>query len=131
PVLSGHSSLIFPPTGAFARARREMARSRYDANGDGICDSDRCANVLFIHPTTPPEINTVPIIASELSALGIRLITRELDTGTVYTTVSTVKNLVPISIQKGLTPDYPDPFGIARSLHSSGISCENQINVSE
>jgi hypothetical protein len=76
-------------------------------------------------------VNAVPLIVDALSSIGIRLVTRELDTGTAYTTIQTVKNLVPISLQRSVVAWYPDAAAIAHSLHSSGIACEYQVNFSE
>jgi len=133
PALTGSEGpQLFPPGGDLAAAQREMARSPYDTDGDGVCNSEVCSNLLFIAPFTPPWVNAVPVIVQELSAIGVDLKFRELDPGTVpYTTVETVKNLVPIALNHGPVADYPDPEAIARSLHSSGISCEDQVNYSE
>ncbi len=123
---------LFPPGGDLAAAQREMARSSYDTDGDGVCDAQICSNLIFIPPTTPPEVNAVPIVQSELVAIGIVLKVRELDCMCPYGNFpGVIKNLLPLSFNRALEPLYPDPEAIARSLHSSGISCEDQINYSE
>src|SRR5262245_1795674 len=72
-----------------------------------------------------------PSIVDSLSAIGIKLKVRELDTGTCYTTIQTVKALIPISACPGWGKDYADPSTFAVLFDSSGISCEGQINYSE
>jgi peptide/nickel transport system substrate-binding protein len=113
-------------------AKQEMSQSKYDKNGDGKCDSDVCNNVLFVNRNIDPWTKYTPIIQNNLSALGITLKPRELDTGTAYTTIQTVKNLVPIAANAGWGKDYADPFTFADLLFGSGgILCTGQVNYSE
>lgn len=134
PMLFGDSEPSpskLPSAGDLAAAKQEMAMSRYDSNRDGVCDSTVCQQVLFVNRTTPPEVDATPVLQQELDAIGIHLVVRELDGPGPYTTFPTVRNLVPISLHQSLMPLYPDPGGMARSLHSAGITCEDQINYSE
>src|SRR5436190_5664969 len=78
-------------------AKNEMKQSRYDSNHDGVCDSSVCKNVLFVNRTTPPFVNMTPTIQENLALIGIQVKARELDPGTAYTTIQTVRNLVPIA----------------------------------
>jgi peptide/nickel transport system substrate-binding protein len=112
-------------------AMAEMKQSKYDSNGDGLCDSDVCKNVLFINRTTPPHVNMTPTIQENLAAIGINVKVRELDTGTAYTTIQTVKNLIPIAANAGWGKDYADASTFAVLWDSSGINCEGQINYAE
>ena len=54
-------------------AKNEMKQSKYDSNGDGICDAPQCKNVLFVNRTTPPHVNMTPTITENLAAIGIQL----------------------------------------------------------
>jgi peptide/nickel transport system substrate-binding protein len=117
--------------GDINKAKAEMKQSKYDSNGDGVCDSSVCNNVLMIGRTTPPRVNMDPTIENDLAQIGIKIKTRELDTGTAYTTIQTVKNLVPISNAAAWGKDYADPTTFAVLFQSSGINCEGQINYSE
>ena len=122
----------FPLDGDLAAAQREMAQSPYDSNGDGSCDAQVCRNLFVPSPTTPPDVNAVPILQSGLASIGIVLKVRELDCMCPYANFpKVIKNLLPLSLNRGLEPLYPDPEAIARSLHSSGIACEDQIDYSE
>jgi len=112
-------------------AKQEMAKSKYDTDQDGTCDAPECKNVVFLNRTTPPHVDMTPSIVDSLSSIGIQLKVRELDTGTCYTTIQTVKNLVPMSACPGWGKDYADPSTFAVLFDSSGISCEGQINYSE
>jgi peptide/nickel transport system substrate-binding protein len=117
--------------GSVSLAKQAMSKSKYDTNHDGMCDASVCKNVIFLNRTTPPQSNMTPSIQDSLSAIGITLKVRELDTGTCYTTIQTVKNLVPISACPGWGKDYADPSTFAVLFDSSGINCEGQINYSE
>jgi ABC-type transport system substrate-binding protein len=117
--------------GSVSLAKQEMAKSKYDTNQDGTCDASECKNVIFLNRTTPPHVDMTPSIQDALSSIGIQLKVRELDTGTCYTTIQTVKNLIPISACPGWGKDYADPSTFAVLFDSSGIACEGQINYSE
>lgn len=117
--------------GDLQAAKNEMKQSGYDANQDGVCDAEVCKNVLFVNRTSPPHVNMTPTIQNNLAQIGIDLRPRELDSGTAYTTIQTVHNLVPIASNAGWGKDYADPSTFAVLFHSSGINCEGQINYSE
>ncbi|HXJ65783.1 MAG TPA: ABC transporter substrate-binding protein [Actinomycetota bacterium] len=117
--------------GSLDLAKQEMAKSKYDSNHDGVCDSPVCTNVIFLNRTTPPHVDMTPSIVDSLASIGIKLKVRELDTGTCYTTIQTVKALIPISACPGWGKDYADPSTFAVLFDSSGISCEGQIDYSE
>ena len=112
-------------------AKEFMSQSKYDTDGDGVCDADVCNDILFINRTTPPHADMSPPLTQNFAEMGLNVKLRELDTGTAYTTIQTVKNLVPIAANAGWGKDYPDPSTFAVLFHSSGISCEGQINYSE
>ena len=113
-------------------AKNEMKQAtKYDTDGDGLCDASACKKVLFVNRTTPPHVNMTPTIQSNLAAIGIDLKVRELDTGTAYTTIQTVKNLIPIAANAGWGKDYADASTFGVLWLSSGVNCEGQINYAE
>lgn len=57
--------------GDLAAARTEMARSRYDADGDGLCDSAVCQHVRMV--TREPFDAAARSAAEDFAALGIDL----------------------------------------------------------
>jgi len=118
-------------SGDVTAAMNEMKQSKYDTNGDGLCDAPACKNVLFVNRTTPPHVNMTPTIQENLASIGIQVKVRELDTGTAYTTIQTVKNKIPIAANAGWGKDYADASTFAVLWDSSGINCEGQINYSE
>jgi peptide/nickel transport system substrate-binding protein len=117
--------------GDVAKAKAEMQQSKYDTKHDGLCDAAVCKNLLFVNRNITPFSNMTPVIQADLAKIGITLKTRELDTGTAYTTIQTVKNLVPLAANAGWGKDYADPGTFAVLFDSSGIGCTGQINYSE
>ncbi len=111
-------------------AKNEIKQSKYDSNGDGVCDAAACNDVLFINRSSGARVNMTPTIISNLASIGIKLKLRELDTSTAYTTVAVVKNLVPIAANAGWGKDYSDPYTFAVLFLKSGINCEGAINYS-
>ncbi|MFL5797136.1 MAG: ABC transporter substrate-binding protein [Actinomycetota bacterium] len=112
-------------------ARREMARSRYDTNGDGVCDASVCRNVLYISRSAPPEVDMVPTIFRDLATIGLRLRYREQVIDNCEPYVGTVRNLIPITSCEGPEQDPTDPARFAMAFDSAGIRCYGQTNTSE
>jgi len=114
-----------------AKAKAEMKlATKYDTNGDGVCDADVCKNVLMINRSSPPQVDMTPVITTDLAKIGIEIKARELDTSTAYTTTQTVNKLIPIGANAGWGKDYADPSTFAVLFHSSGIGCNSSINYS-
>jgi peptide/nickel transport system substrate-binding protein len=117
--------------GDLDKAKAEMKQAtKYDTDGDGICDATACKNLLFINRSSPPQVDMTPIIQTDLAKIGITLKPRELDTSTAYTTTQTVNKLIPIGANAGWGKDYADPSTFAVLFHSAGIACNGSINYS-
>ena len=117
--------------GDLDQARAEMKLSKYDHNGDGICDDPVCKGGTFINRNTLPQVGMTSEIVHRLYLLGIKLHPKLYDTGTAYTIIQTVKNLIPIAANPGWAKDYADPATFDLLFDSSGINCEGQVNYSE
>ncbi|MFM8943809.1 MAG: ABC transporter substrate-binding protein [Actinomycetota bacterium] len=114
-----------------AAAKAEMAMSKYDENGDGVCDADACQNVLMVNRNYDPWTLYTPILQEDLAKIGISLKVRELDSGTAYTTIQTMNKLVPIAANAGWGKDYGSPFGFDYFLfNTAGLACEGSVNYS-
>ncbi len=112
-------------------AKAEMAQSKYDSNGDGVCDADVCNNVLMINRNYEPWTKYSPIMQQSLEQIGINLKVRELDVSTAYTTIQTINNLVPIAINAGWGKDYASPYGFDFYLfNTAGLACSGNVNYS-
>ncbi len=112
-------------------AKAEMAQSRYDSDGDGLCDDPVCDNVLLINRNYDPWTQYSPIMQDNLSQIGINLKVRELDVSTAYTTIQTMSNLVPLAINASWGKDYASPYGFDFFLfNTAGVACEGAANYS-
>ena len=112
-------------------AKAEMAQSRYDADGDGMCDEPVCDNVLMINRNYDPWTQYSPIMQDNLSQIGINLKVRELDVSTAYTTIQTMNNLVPLAINASWGKDYASPYGFDFFIfNTAGVACEGAANYS-
>ena len=111
-------------------AKAEMKQSKYDTNGDGKCDASVCSNIIMVNRNFGAWLDMGPIIQSNLAEIGIHVTVRNLETGTAYTTIDTVSNLIPIASNAGWGKDYADPYTFAVLFDSSGITCTGAINYS-
>jgi ABC-type transport system substrate-binding protein len=150
PTSGATATHVFPPTlvdfgsdsnydpyvsgsqrGDLGAAMSEMKQSKYDHNGDGICDDDVCKGVIMISRTEAPHPSIGATVVQDLAQIGIRIKLRELDGGAAYSAIDGVKNLIPIASFPSWAKDYPDPYTIAVLFQSNGINCDAQINYSE
>jgi peptide/nickel transport system substrate-binding protein len=89
-------------------AKKEMAQSKYDKDGDGVCDDPVCEEVVHFSRAESPWTEMIPVIESSFKKLGITLKTREL--ADAYPPIQDVSNLIPIASVPGWGKDYPDPY---------------------
>jgi peptide/nickel transport system substrate-binding protein len=115
-------------TGDVEAARAEMRLSRYDTDGDGICDAEACKGVLHFTRNTSPWTDMVPIEEASLEQIGITLENRELSD--FYTPWSNVEKSSPIASGGGWGKDYADPSTFEGTLfHSSSIARTGNTNT--
>jgi peptide/nickel transport system substrate-binding protein len=113
-VLNGQLTESYDPYatpgfhGDLAKAQAEMKQSKYDTNKDGTCDAPACKNMVMINRNTTPWTDLEPVVVSSLGKIGIQVKPRELATGAAYTTIQTVKNLIPIAMNARWGKDYAD-----------------------
>jgi peptide/nickel transport system substrate-binding protein len=106
--------------GDLAKAKAEMMRSKtYDPRHDGMCDVAACKNVVMINRNYAPWTTMEPIVVQDLAQIGIHVVPRELETGAAYQTIETVKNAIPLALNAGWAPDYPDAYTFAQPLFST------------
>ncbi len=111
-------------------AKAEMAQSRYDSDGDGLCDADVCNDVLIINRNYDPFTKYTPILQASLEQIGIHVKIRELDISTAYTTIQTLEQPVPMSINASWGKDYASPYGFDFFLfNTAGIACTGAVTT--
>jgi peptide/nickel transport system substrate-binding protein len=99
-----------------AKAKEFMKQSKYDTDKDGVCDASACSNLVMINRNVAPWTNMEPVVVSSLEKIGIKVKARELASSAAYTTIQTVKNMIPIALNAGWGKDYPDAYSFAAPL---------------
>ena len=105
----------------------------YDTDGDGVCDDGgACNDILFMGRNVDPwpEMDQVAMASLQIGLPGLKL--RELDTSTGYTTMQTMKKLVPISISAGLGEGLREPVRVRllHLRHRRHLACTGSSNYS-
>jgi peptide/nickel transport system substrate-binding protein len=99
-----------------AKAKEFMKQSKYDTDKDGVCDASACSNLVMINRNVAPWTTMEPVVVSSLEKIGIKVKARELASSAAYTTIQTVKNMIPIALNAGWGKDYPDAYSFAAPL---------------
>jgi len=102
-----------------AKAKEEMKQSKYDSNKDGVCDADACKNLVMINRNVTPWTDAEPVVVASLQKIGIEVKPRELASSAAYTTIQTVKNMIPLALNAGWGKDYADAYTFAGPLFDS------------
>ena len=109
-------------------ARAAMALSKYDTDGDGLCDAPECDGVFHLAGTRDIDNGMVPVIEESLAKIGMVLETRQVDDA--YTPLQTVSNDTPLSSRPGWGKDYADVSTYAVLFDSRITSPAGNINYS-
>ena len=110
-------------------AKEEMKQSKYDKDGDGVCDDPVCEGVIHFSRAESPWTEMIPVIEASAKKLGIELKTREL--ADAYPPIQDVSNLIPIASVPGWGKDYPDPYTFVGFLFDGrNILAEGNTNYS-
>jgi peptide/nickel transport system substrate-binding protein len=100
-------------------ATEEMKQSKYDTNGDGVCDDPVCQDVLAVTVNIDPAPKQAALIEQNLEPLGITLDVKEFDITTMYSKCNSPEDLVPICLATGWGKDFPDAVTFGPPLFGS------------
>jgi peptide/nickel transport system substrate-binding protein len=109
-------------------AMEEMRQSKYDTDGDGMCDAPECKDVLYLTATDRLRQDMVPPTVASLEKIGITLNVRSVEDA--YTPIQTVNRNIPISGRPGWGKDYPDPSTFMVLFNSANIIPQGNVNYS-
>ncbi len=98
-------------------AAAEMKLSRYDTDGDGVCDAPECRGIVLITRNQPVWKQMTPIIKASAARIGVGLSPREVPPTVAYGTAGDVKKGIPISTHAGFGKDYADARTTIVPLH--------------
>jgi peptide/nickel transport system substrate-binding protein len=115
--------------GDLDRARQEMAQSRYDHDGDGVCDDAACRNLsaLAVELEGVSGRDEGNAFASSLAGLGIRLDVKVLEPDPFFKALKDPRRHVALGINAGWLKDFPAAGSFVTPLFSrAGLdSCCN------
>jgi peptide/nickel transport system substrate-binding protein len=99
--------------GDLEAAQREMAKSRYDRDHDGVCDAPACNGLLAPARNDDPLIPRLgKLVAADLRPIGIELEVKAVDPDTYFEKVSLPQSRVPVVPALGLFPDTLNGTGV-------------------
>lgn len=128
-LLAGYDPYATPGSGGNVEAARaQMRQSRYDEDGDGICDRPECRGIVHVAFAADWNRRITPVIEDSLAKIGIDLKTRTLsDPGGPLTTVA--RN-IPITSAFGWAKDYADAISYITLFDGRLIIPTGNVNLS-
>ena len=70
--------------GDLEKAKAEMAQSKYDTDGDGVCDDPVCQNVITLGVQQDPGPRRMALFTQNLKGIGIEVSPKALDGPVIY-----------------------------------------------
>ena len=106
--------------GDLQKAKAEMRQSKYDSNGDGMCDADVCRDVLAVIDQADPYPQQTKLIAQNLRPLGITLDVKAFERTTAnITKCNDPSQHIPMCPSQAWGKDYADAFTYGPPLFGS------------
>jgi ABC-type transport system substrate-binding protein len=123
-----------PMAGDVEAAKAEMKQSKYDTNGDGMCDAPACKGIVHLNRNFAPWSTHSPIIEQSAAKIGLELQTREATRSAVNDASGTTARKIPLSSGNGWGKDYADPSTFmvlfdSRSLIPNGNTAFSLVGV--
>lgn len=109
-------------------ARREMERSRYDEDGDGLCDGNICRGVPLA--VDVPALGAGVAVARSLQRIGIEVEPKLMSTRELLGLLREPRRRIPLILAPPWRMDFPDPVTVARPL-LAGSTVDDQIRGCE
>jgi len=114
--------------GDIAKAKDEMKQSKYDTNGDGVCDAPECSNILAMTDREDPYPKQAALIAPIMQQIGLTFDVKELERTTMYNKCNDLNALVGICLGPAWGKDYPAGYTFAGPLFDSSSLWESCCN---
>jgi peptide/nickel transport system substrate-binding protein len=101
------------------RAREEMALSRYDSDGDGVCDDRSCRGILTLETNSGPEPLLDRVWQEGFGAIGLRLDIHRLPFGRVVKEMSDPRSPATFTLAPYWEAEFPSPSPLFGSAFGS------------
>ncbi len=92
-------------TGSLAKAKAEVAKSKY-ANSGGVCTASECKKVLLITDVREVDKLILPVVQANAAKIGITFTVRTVNGA--YPVIQTTSKNIPISTRPRWFKDYAD-----------------------
>lgn len=118
--------------GDIAAAQAEMAQSKYDSDGDGVCDDPVCEGTLAVTDEADPYPDQAALIQQNLEPLGITLDVKAFERTTMYNKCLDPATHNAICLAPAWGKDFPDAYTFGPPLFGSAAiypSCCNRSLV--
>ena len=112
--------------GSITDAKREMALSKYDTNGDGVCDGAACTVTDLVISNDNDQLKGAQILQQSFAPIGIKLEIKQLAYNALVTKCATLASHTAFC-GAGWSKDYPSPYTYFSPLLDGG---ENGSNYS-
>ncbi|MGH2635329.1 MAG: ABC transporter substrate-binding protein [Actinomycetota bacterium] len=114
--------------GDIAAAQTEMANSKYDTDGDGVCDAPECSDILAITDEADPYPDQAALIQQNMEPLGLTFDVKSFERTTMYAKCNDPSAHGAICLAPAWGKDFPDGYTFADPLFGSAAifpSCCN------
>lgn len=114
--------------GDVTAAQAEIAQSKYDSDGDGVCDAPECSDILSVTDEADPYPDQAALIQQNMEPLGLTLDVKAFERGTMYNKCNDPGSQVALCMAPGWGKDFPDGYTFADPLFGSAAifpSCCN------
>jgi peptide/nickel transport system substrate-binding protein len=105
--------------GDLESAKAAMAQSKYDANGDGVCDDPSCENIVSATDEADPYPDQAALIQQNWEGLGLTLDVNTFERTTMYDKCNDPAAHVAACLGPGWFKDYPDASTFGEPLFGS------------
>ena len=97
-------------------AMEEMKLSKYDSDGDGVCDHESCEQILAITDEADPYPDQAALITDNLEPLGVSLDVKQFERTTMYDKCLDPASHTAFCLAPSWGKDYPDATTFAEPL---------------
>ncbi len=114
--------------GDVTAAQAEIAQSKYDTDGDGVCDAPECSNILAATDEADPYPDQAALIQQNMEPLGLTFDVKSFERTTMYAKCNEPEAHVAICLAPAWGKDFPDGYTFADPLFGSAAifpSCCN------
>ncbi len=116
-------------SGDIDKAKEEMAQAtKYDTDGDGVCDAPECKDILTITDREDPYPGQANLLIQFLEPLGLTLDVKQLERGTMYNKCNDANSHHALCAGPGWGKDYADGVTFGEPLFTSSGLWESCCN---